>query len=102
MRVAVVAPVWFAVPPTGYGGIEIVVSLLADGYVDAGHDVTMFASGGSRTKGKLVTPMPEPPHPRDLGNPYWLTYTLWIVGLAWSKAMRPRRQRMSLSSDSWV
>ena len=71
MRVAVVAPVWFAVPPTGYGGIEIVVSLLADGYVDAGHDVTMFASGGSRTKGKLVTPMPEPPHPRDLGNPWY-------------------------------
>jgi DNA-binding CsgD family transcriptional regulator len=23
---------------------------------------------------------------RDLGNPYWLTYTLWIVGLAFSKA----------------
>ncbi len=23
---------------------------------------------------------------RDLGNPYWLTYTLWIVGLAHSKA----------------
>ena len=44
MRVAVVAPVWFPVPPTGYGGIELVVSLLADGLVDAGHDVTLFAS----------------------------------------------------------
>ena len=50
MRIAVVAPVWFPVPPTGYGGIELVVSLLADGLVDAGHDVTLFASGGSRTK----------------------------------------------------
>ncbi len=35
MRIAVLAPVWFAVPPTGYGGIEWVVALLADGLVDA-------------------------------------------------------------------
>src|SRR5213594_3176019 len=53
MRIAVVAPVWFAVPPTGYGGIELVVSLLADGLVDAGHDVTLFASGDSLTKATL-------------------------------------------------
>ena len=44
---------WFAVPPTGYGGIELVVSLLADGLVDAGHDVTLFASGDSRSKATL-------------------------------------------------
>jgi glycosyltransferase involved in cell wall biosynthesis len=54
MKIAVLAPVWFAVPPTGYGGIEWVVSLLADGLVDAGHDVTLFASGDSRTKAKLA------------------------------------------------
>src|SRR5438067_2037242 len=53
MKVAVLAPVWFAVPPTGYGGIEWIVSLLADGLVDAGHDVTLFASGDSQTKAKL-------------------------------------------------
>ena len=41
-------------PPTGYGGIEWVVSLLADGLADAGHDVTLFASGDSRTKAKLA------------------------------------------------
>jgi len=74
MRVAVVAPVWFAVPPAGYGGIEIVVSLLADGFVDAGHDVTLFASGGSRTKAALVSPMSEPPDPRELGNPWYDGY----------------------------
>ena len=74
MRVAVVAPVWFAVPPTGYGGIELVVSLLADGLVDAGHDVTLFASGGSRTKAALVSPMAEPPDPRELGNPWYDGY----------------------------
>ena len=53
LRIAVLAPVWFAVPPTGYGGIELVVSLLADGLVDAGHDVTLFASGDSLTKATL-------------------------------------------------
>lgn len=54
MKVALLAPVWFPVPPTGYGGIEWVVSLLADGLVDAGHDVTLFASGDSRTKAELA------------------------------------------------
>jgi glycosyltransferase involved in cell wall biosynthesis len=53
MRIAVLSPVWFAVPPSGYGGIEWVVSLLADGLVDAGHDVTLFASGDSHTKADL-------------------------------------------------
>src|SRR5947208_2560652 len=36
MRIAILSPVWFAVPPSGYGGIEWVVSLLADGLSDAG------------------------------------------------------------------
>jgi glycosyltransferase involved in cell wall biosynthesis len=50
----VLAPCWFPVPPLGYGGIEWVVSLLADGLVDGGHDVTLFASGDSHTKAKLA------------------------------------------------
>ncbi|HMJ01073.1 MAG TPA: glycosyltransferase family 4 protein [Gaiellaceae bacterium] len=54
LRVAVLSPVWFPVPPTGYGGIELVVSLLADGLADAGHEVTLFASGDSLTKGTLA------------------------------------------------
>jgi glycosyltransferase involved in cell wall biosynthesis len=74
MRVAVVAPVWFPVPPRGYGGIELVVSLLADGLVDAGHDVTLFASGGSVTKATLVSPMDEPPDPKELGNTWYEAY----------------------------
>jgi glycosyltransferase involved in cell wall biosynthesis len=55
MRIALLSTVWFPVPPTGYGGIEWVVSLLADGLVDAGHDVTLFASGDSRTNAKLAS-----------------------------------------------
>jgi glycosyltransferase involved in cell wall biosynthesis len=53
MRIAVLSPVWFAVPPSGYGGIEWVVSLLADGLVEAGHEVTLFASGDSHTQASL-------------------------------------------------
>jgi glycosyltransferase involved in cell wall biosynthesis len=59
LRIAIISPVWFAVPPTGYGGIEWVVSLLTDGLVDAGHDVTLFASGDSRTDAKLSSVYPE-------------------------------------------
>src|SRR5438067_9209149 len=53
MRIAILSPVWFAVPPSGYGGIEWIVWLLADGLADAGHDVTLFASGDSKTRAKL-------------------------------------------------
>jgi glycosyltransferase involved in cell wall biosynthesis len=61
LKIAVLAPPWFAVPPTGYGGIELVVSLLADGLAEAGHDVTLFASGDSLTKGKLAAVFPTAP-----------------------------------------
>jgi glycosyltransferase involved in cell wall biosynthesis len=61
MRVGILSPVWFPVPPTGYGGIEWIVALLADGLVDAGHDVTLFASGDSSTKATLVSVYPTAP-----------------------------------------
>jgi glycosyltransferase involved in cell wall biosynthesis len=64
MRVALLSPVWFPVPPTGYGGIEWVVALLADGLVEAGHEVTLFASGDSRTKARLVAVYEEAPSHR--------------------------------------
>jgi glycosyltransferase involved in cell wall biosynthesis len=61
MRIAMLAPAWFAVPPVRYGGIEWVVSILTDGLVDAGHDVTLFAAGESQTKAHLVTSYDEAP-----------------------------------------
>ncbi len=70
MKVAVIAPVWFPVPPTGYGGIEWVVSLLADGLVGAGHEVTLFASGDSRTRAELVFVYPEAPS-EHIGRTFW-------------------------------
>jgi glycosyltransferase involved in cell wall biosynthesis len=53
LRIAVLAPVWFQVPPLAYGGIEWIVSLLVDGLAEQGHDVTLFASGDSHTKAEL-------------------------------------------------
>ncbi|HSD12066.1 MAG TPA: glycosyltransferase, partial [Patescibacteria group bacterium] len=55
LRIAQVAPLWFTVPPKGYGGIERVIKLLCDGLVDRGHDVTLFAAPGSETKAKLAS-----------------------------------------------
>ena len=61
MRIAQVSPPWLAVPPKGYGGIEWVVALLADGLVDRGHDVTLFATGDSVTRAKLEYLFEEAP-----------------------------------------
>jgi glycosyltransferase involved in cell wall biosynthesis len=61
MRIAILSPVWFPVPPTRYGGIEWIVALLADGLVEREHDVTLFASGDSQTKAKLAGVFPEAP-----------------------------------------
>jgi glycosyltransferase involved in cell wall biosynthesis len=59
MRIAQIAPLWEAVPPVGYGGTERVVSYLTEELVRRGHDVTLFASGDSRTTAKLVPVVPE-------------------------------------------
>ena len=70
LKIAVLSSVWFPVPPSGYGGIEWVVSLLADGLVEAGHDVTLFASGDSRTKAKLSYVYEEAPS-QWIGRSHW-------------------------------
>jgi glycosyltransferase involved in cell wall biosynthesis len=54
MRIAQVAPLYESVPPAQYGGTERVVSWITEELVAAGHDVTLFASGGSRTKARFV------------------------------------------------
>lgn len=54
MRIGVVAPLEMRVPPVAYGGTELVVSLLVEGLIKAGQDVTLFASGDSITKARLV------------------------------------------------
>ena len=55
MRIAQVSPLYERVPPVAYGGVERVVAWLVDGLVARGHDVTLFASGDSRTRARLVS-----------------------------------------------
>ena len=54
LRIAQVAPLHESVPPELYGGTERIVSYLTEELVAAGHDVTLFASGDSRTSARLV------------------------------------------------
>jgi glycosyltransferase involved in cell wall biosynthesis len=59
LRIAQVAPLVESVPPRLYGGTERVVSWLTDELVRQGHDVTLFASGDSRTRARLVPAWPR-------------------------------------------
>lgn len=53
MRIAQIAPLWELVPPRAYGGTELVAYLLTEGLIQRGHEVTLFAVGGSQTSGHL-------------------------------------------------
>ena len=59
LRIAQVAPLYESVPPQLYGGTERVVSYLTEELVALGHDVTLFASGDSRTRAELVACAPR-------------------------------------------
>lgn len=59
MRIAQVAPLTEAVPPKLYGGTERVVHWLTEELVALGNDVTLFASGDSRTSAKLDATWPR-------------------------------------------
>jgi glycosyltransferase involved in cell wall biosynthesis len=53
MRIAMLSPIAWRTPPRHYGPWESVVSLLTEGLVSRGYDVTLFATGDSVTKGTL-------------------------------------------------
>jgi glycosyltransferase involved in cell wall biosynthesis len=59
MRIAMIAPLVEPVPPPLYGGTERVVSVLVEELVRRGHDVTLFASGDSRTTARLHATTPR-------------------------------------------
>lgn len=54
MHIAQVSPLFESVPPKAYGGTERVVSWLTEELVHQGHTVTLFASGDSQTRARLV------------------------------------------------
>jgi len=54
LKIAQITPLYEAVPPKLYGGTERVVAWLSDALVEAGHEVTLFASADAETKAALV------------------------------------------------
>ena len=69
LKIAMVAPPYFDVPPKGYGGIEAVVADLADALVGRGHDVTLLGAGEPGTAARFV-PLWDRTVPARLGEPY--------------------------------
>ncbi|WP_084960165.1 glycosyltransferase family 4 protein [Thermoactinospora rubra] len=68
LRVAIVAPPWYDLPPHGYGGIEALVADLAGALVERGHDVTLIGAGKADTPGSFVATYPTAPSDR-IGEP---------------------------------
>jgi len=58
MKIAMLSPLEMRVPPLGYGGTELVVSLLTEELVERGHEVTLFAAGDAVTNARLVSVCP--------------------------------------------
>ncbi len=59
LKIVMISTLWESTPPAKYGGTERVVSLLTEGLVSAGHNVTLFATGDSKTRAKLVSVYPR-------------------------------------------
>jgi glycosyltransferase involved in cell wall biosynthesis len=68
MRIAQIAPVATTIPPPKSGSVETMTSLLTEGLVARGHDVTLFATGDSKTKAKLTAIYP---------HGYWHDENMW-------------------------
>jgi glycosyltransferase involved in cell wall biosynthesis len=69
LRIAMVAPPWFELPPAGYGGIESLVADLVDQLADRGHDVTLIGAGRHLTRASRFVAVFERPPTERLGTP---------------------------------
>ncbi len=78
MKIAQVSPLFESVPPRLYGGTERIVSFLTEQLVRIGHDVTLFASGDSRTSARLVPITPAALRLRDKNDDAMAHHALMI------------------------
>jgi glycosyltransferase involved in cell wall biosynthesis len=66
-----------SVPPPRYGGTELVVADLCEGLSAAGHDVTLFTTGDSRSRVRTLSLFDQPQWPPD---PYAeLAHAAWAL-----------------------
>jgi glycosyltransferase involved in cell wall biosynthesis len=68
LRIAHIAPVATTIPPPKSGSVETMTSLLTEGLVARGHDVTLFATGDSTTSAQLHATYP---------HGYWHDLNMW-------------------------
>jgi glycosyltransferase involved in cell wall biosynthesis len=59
MRIAMLSPIAWRTPPRHYGPWESVASLVTEGLVARGHEVTLFATADSLTSGVLHAVCPQ-------------------------------------------
>lgn len=69
LRIGMVAPPWFEVPPRGYGGIEAVVAGLVDQLAARDHEVVLVGAGRPHTRAAEFVPVFDPPPSGLLGTP---------------------------------
>jgi len=65
MKIALVSTPFISVPPRDYGGTELIVYELAEGLVERGHEVTLYATGDSNSAAQLEWLYPEAQWPPD-------------------------------------
>lgn len=70
LKIAMVAPPWFSIPPDGYGGIEAMTAVLVDGLVERGHDVTLLGAGRHRTKAQRFVSIFDTPPSDQIGQAF--------------------------------
>jgi glycosyltransferase involved in cell wall biosynthesis len=68
MKIAHVAPVATTIPPPKSGSVETMTSLLTEGLVARGHDVTLFATADSKTRATLAA---------IYAHGYWHDENMW-------------------------
>src|SRR6185437_2979673 len=60
LRVAIVAPPYYSLPPRDYGGIELVCHTLTESLMERGHAVTLIGAGKAQTRASFVATFDEP------------------------------------------
>ena len=60
MKIAQLATNVERIPPEGYGGTELIVSLLTEELLKRGHEITLFAVGNSKTNARLISVTEKP------------------------------------------
>lgn len=73
MKIGILAPAAWRVPPRDYGPWELVAYNMTQGLVKKGHEVTLFATSDSKTEAKLASIVPHPyrEHPDEMEECVW-------------------------------